>query len=165
MTNQAYPSVDGIAPSWSDISATFTISGGALFDVSAIAGIKTGRKVDVGEQRGISGGRVMARTTGQTTYEASATFYRSGLRTLIKGLMDAAPSRGNQKLISIVAFDILVQHTPPGETEIYVRKLKGCRFLGEDMDMKEGPDADKVELTFNPIEIVDIINGQEALLL
>ena len=63
------------------------------------------------------------------------------------------------------AFDIMIQHTPPGETEIYQVKLKGCRYLGDSDDMKEGNEPDKIELTLNPIEIVNIINGKEVVLL
>jgi hypothetical protein len=165
MVQQAYPSINDIAPSWADIQTTFTVGGGDALDMMDIAGIKWSRKVEVGEQRGASGGRVMARTTGQGSQEASATLYRSGLRKLLKSLMAKAPSRGNQKVIGVVAFDILIQHTPPGETEIYTVKIKGCRYLGDSDDMKEGNEADKVEVTLNPIEIVQIIDGQEVVLI
>lgn len=165
MVNQAYPSLNDIEPSWADIATTFTISGGDLIEMADIASLKWSRKVEVGERRGTSGGRVMARTTGQGSQEASASLYRSGLRRLIRGLMKQAPSRGNQKLISIVSFDILIHHTPPGETDIYTTKIKGCRFLGDADDMKEGNDADKIEVTLNPIEIANIIDGVEVVLL
>ena len=163
--SQAYPSLNDIAPSWADIAVTFTIGGGALIQMEDIKGIKWSRKVDVGEKRGASGGRVMARTTGQSSQEASATLYRAGFRNLIKGLVAQAPTRGNQALISLVSFDIMIQHTPPGETEIYQTKIKGCRYLGDSDDMKEGTDADTLELTLNPLEIANIINGQEVVLL
>lgn len=165
MVNQAYPSLNGIEPSWADITCTFTISGGVLIEMDAIAALKWSRKVEVGERRGASGGRVMARTLGQGSQEASGTLYRSGVRQLIKGLVAQAPTRGNQAVISVVAFDVLVQHTPFGETEIYQSKLKGCRYLGDADDMKEGNDADKIEITLNPIEIVNIIAGVEVVLL
>lgn len=163
--NQEYPSIQDIAPSWADIKTTFSVTDGDILDMIDYAGIKWSRKVEVGEQRGASGGRVMARTTGQGSQEASATLYRSGLRKLIKALMAQAPTRGNQKVISLVSFDVLIQHTPPGETEIYVTKLKGCRYLGDSDDMKEGNEADKIEVTLNPIEIVQIIDNQEIVLL
>ncbi len=165
MTNQAYPSLNDIEPSWADIATTFTIFGGEIIEMADIAGVKWSRKVEVGMRKGASGGRVMARTTGEASQEASATLYRSGLRRLIKGLMSKAPTRGNQKLISLVAFDIMIQHTPVGEAEIYVTKIKGCRYLGDSDDMKEGNEADKVEVTLNPIEIVQIIGGEEVALL
>jgi hypothetical protein len=163
--NQAYPSINDIAPSWADVAITFTVGGGDALDMLDIAALKWSRKVEVGEQRGTSGGRVMARTTGQGSQEASATLYRSGLRRLLKSLAAKAPSRGNQKVIGVVSFDILVQHSPPGETEIYTTKIKGCRYLGDSDDMKEGNEADKLEVTLNPIEIVQIIDGVEVVLL
>jgi hypothetical protein len=163
--NQTYPSLNDIAPSWADVQTTFTIFEGDVLEMEDIAAIKWSRKVEVGEQRGASGGRVKKRTTGSGSQDASATLYRSGLRKLIKSLMAKAPSRGNQKIISLVAFDILIQHTPPGETEIYTTKIKGCRYLGDSDDMKEGNEADKVEVTLNPIEVVQIIDGQEVVLL
>jgi hypothetical protein len=165
MSNQAYPSINDVAPSWADIQTTFSVSGGDLLEMIDYSGIKWSRKVEVGEQRGASGGRVMARTTGQGSNEASATFYRSGLRKLLKALVKNAQTRGNQKIISGVGFDILIQHTPQGEDEIYTTKLKGCRYLGDSDDMKEGNEADKIEVTLNPIEIVQIIDGEEVVLL
>lgn len=107
----------------------------------------------------------MARTTGQASYEASATIYRSGLLTLIQGLTTLAPFRGATAVIGLVAFDVMIQHTPPGSDEIYETKIKGCRFLGDADDMKEGSDADKIEITLNPIEIVNVIDGLEVSLL
>jgi hypothetical protein len=165
MPNQAYPSLNDIEPSWADIATTFTVYGGDILDMADIAALKWNDKVDVGERRGASGGRVMARTTGSLTSEASATLYRSGHRRLIKSLMAKAPTRGSQRLISLVGFDILIQHTPPGESEIYQVKLTGCRLLGRSLDMKEGNDADQVEVNLNPLSIVEIINGLEVVLL
>lgn len=168
---QLYPTLNDIEPSWADISVTFSPIGAAgappgnPLEMIDIAAIKWSRKVEVGVRRGASGGRIMARTTGEGSQEASATLYRSGLRRLIKMLMTNAPTRGNQVIIGNVAFDVLIQHTPPGETEIYVVKIKGCRYLGDSDDMKEGTDADKLEVTLNPIEVVNIINGQEVVLL
>lgn|SRR5678815_3473309 len=165
MALQEYPSIDGVAPSWADIGVTFTVTGGGdLLEMADIASIKSGSKVDIGEQRGV-GGRVMSRTTGQGSQEASMELYRSGYRKLLKSLAKKAPTRGNQALISLVPFDILIQHTPPGETEIYTRKIKGCRISGVDAESKEGADADKVSCALNPIEVVDIVDGQEIVLI
>src|SRR5580692_1199088 len=108
--NQEFPSLNGIAPSWADIGITASITGGTLLGMQAIAGLKWGRKVEIGERRGASGGRVMARTTGSGSQQASGTFYRAGMRQLIKALIPLAPTRGNQVAISTVAFDIMIQH-------------------------------------------------------
>lgn len=165
MVNQAYPTLNDIEPSWADIAVTASVTGGALLDIADIAALKWSRKVEVGEKRGASGGRVMARTTGQASYEASATLYRSGMRSMLKALAAVAPTRGSQQIVSLVSFDILVQHTPPGESEIYQVKIKGCRYLGDSDDMKEGMDPDKIEITLNPIEIANIIDGKEVVML
>lgn len=163
---QSYPSYNDIEPSWADVQIAATIDGGQLLEMIDIAAIKTGRKVEVGERRGASGGRRMARTTGSQTDEASMTLYRSGLRKFVKALAEKAPSRGNQKRISLVTFDITIQHTPPGETEIYTTVIRGCRYLGDSDDMKEGNEADKVEVTLDPMEIVQVLDdGTEISLL
>jgi hypothetical protein len=155
-----------IEPSWSDISITITPYGAPITEIIEISGISWARTVEIGERRGTSGGRVTARTTGAASFEASATFYRSGYRKLLKALVAAKPpTRGNQVQVGIPGFDILVQHTPPGETEIYTTKIKGCRLVGDSSDMAEGSDADTLEITLNPIEVVQIINEQEIVLI
>lgn len=165
MASTAYPALNDFAPSWADISAVFTVSGGDALDMADIAAVSWSNSVEVGEMRGASGGRVMARTIGDVSYEASVTLYRSGWRKLQRALIAQAPTRGNQKLMSLAPFDILIQHTPPGEAEIYVTKIKGCRVLGASDDMAEGNEADKIEVTLSPIEIVQIIDGEEAVLI
>jgi hypothetical protein len=160
--NQLYPSLNDIEPSWADIAVTCTIYDGPLLEMADISEISWSRSVEVGERRGASGGRVMARTTGSVSYEASMTLYRSGYRKLMKALQEVAPTRGNQKLVSLVGFDVMIQHSPPGEEEIYQTKIKGCRLLGDSNDNSEGTDADTVELTLSTIEIVQIVNGEEV---
>lgn len=165
MAQQEYPTLNDLAPSWADIVTSFTIYGGSLLETTDYSAINWSSSVEVGEKRGASGGRVMARTSGAASHEASATFYRSGFRKLLRALMEKAPVRGNQRLVSLVGFDVLIQHTPVGETEIYQTKIKGCRLLGASASMAEGVDADVLELTLNPIEIVQIIDGVEVALL
>lgn len=165
MPSSAYPALNDYAPSWADISVTMTVSGGEALETADIAAVSYSSSVEVGEQRGTSGGRVMARTQGDISYEGSITLYRSGLRKLQKALAAVAPTRGNQKLIGLVAFDVMIQHTPLGEAEIYTTKIKGCRLLGQSDDMAEGNEADKIEVTLNPIEIVQIIDGEEIALI
>lgn len=160
-----YPVLNGIAPSWADIAVKITPDGGPILDTKDIAAIHTARTVEVGEQRGASGGRVVRRTTGAVSYEMSITFYRSGYQKLIRELAKLAPSRGNQKAISLVHMGVQIQHTPQGDTEIYERRCKGCRFLADTLDGAEGTDADQIEVPFSVIEIVDMIDGEEIVLL
>ncbi len=166
MTDQAYPSVDGIASSWSDINVSITPLSGTTLTGADISGIKASGKTEVGVQK--KGGKVVARTTGETSYEASASFYRSGYRKLVDVMVAAAPAyavNGNQVRLSLITFDVDIQHTPPGETRIYHRRLKGCRLLGFSDDMKEGTEADKLDITLNPVLVVDIVDGKEIVLL
>jgi hypothetical protein len=167
MGNQEYPSLNGITPSWADIQTTFAVQGGQLIEMADYAGIKWATKIEVGEQKG-AGGRVKLRTTGTKSDEASVTFYRSGIRKLLRGLIGAAPSRGDIKQVSLVAFDITIQHTPPFESEnygIYKTVIQGCRLLGLSLDMKEGNDADQVEVPISTVEILEFIDGQKVALL
>lgn len=161
MANNDFPVLDGIAPSWADIIVRATPLGGPLIDIKDIKSIETGVTVEVGEQRGASGGRVMKRTTGAVSYEAKATLYRDGYDNLIEKLSALAPKRGKQDLVSLVTFGIQVQHTPPGSSKIFEYRIKGCRLLGRTLASAEGTDADTVDLVLNPLEIVDIKNGRE----
>lgn len=154
-----------IEPSWADIGVSITPTDAPILDITEISALSWSRTVEIGERRGASGGRVTARTTGSASFEASMTLYKSGHRKLLKALIAKAPLRGNQRKISLVTFDILVQHTPPEESEIYTTKIKGCRLLGDSEDMGEGTDAQQLEITLNPIEVVNIINNEEILLL
>lgn len=160
--NQAFPILDGIAPSWADMSVKAVPSGVAIFDMADIAALNTGTTVEVGEQRGLSGGRVLKRTTGSQSHETSITFYRSGYQKALRNLKALAPLRGNQRAISLVHFDMIVQHTPPNDVEIYEYRLKGVRLLGRSMAHAEGTDADKVEVPCSIAELVDMIDGEEV---
>ena len=160
MPNQAYPNVQGDICSWSDISVSLNVPGGAEAPLFDIEGIKWSDKVEVGEQRGASGGRVMGTTAGSLSTEASMTISRAGAIQFIEALEVAAlllPNavRGNRVRIAGVRFDILVQHTPLGTERIFEAKLSGCRFLGRSHDYKQGNEADMVEITLNPIEIAE----------
>lgn len=164
MANE-YPSLNDIEPSWADIAITITAYDAQALEMNEIAGINWSDTVEVGQRRGTSGGRVMARTTGSEDCEASMTVYRSGYRKLLNALKSVAPVRGNQKRIGLVGFDILIQHTPPGSSTIYTTKLMGCRLLGRSSDNAEGSDADQLEITLNPLQIVEEIDGEEIVLI
>jgi hypothetical protein len=164
MANNDFPLVDQIVPSWADISVKATPKGGALIDVKDIASVKRKRTVTVGEQQGASGGRVMARTSGTVKYEFEWELYRSGYAQLLENLAPLAPKRGNQARVSLVHFNVIVQHTPPGSSRIYEWRAKGIRLLGDSMDAGEGDDADKVQVPCSVIEVVDMINGVEVLM-
>lgn len=163
---QGYASLIDIAESWSDISVAITPYSSTTLTDADVAAISHSGTVEVGEQR--SGGRVVARTTGSVSYEASITFYRSGLKKFIAAMIAAAPEtakRGDQVRISLVVFDVDVQHSPPGAVSISHSRIKGCRLLGYSDAMTEGNDADQIELTLSPMENVQVVDGQEVVLL
>jgi hypothetical protein len=163
--NNSYPLLNGVAPSFADVVLKITPDGGPVLTTEDFAALSDGRTVEVGEQRGASGGRVMRRTTGSISYEASITFYRSGYQKLYREMAKLAPSRGNQKVISVVTFAVQIQHTPFGSDEVFDRRWRGCRILGDALSLAEGTDADQIEVPVSVIEIVDVIDGQEIVLL
>ena len=142
-----YPTLNEVEPSWADVRVSLPVYGAQTIITPDIAALKWSDKVEVGTVRGTNGGRKTKRTTGQYDCDASVTFYRSGWR-LFRAALAARDSR-----ISLVGFDIIVQHTPPGSTDIFMVKIVGCRITGRSHDMAEGADAEKVELPINAMLI------------
>lgn len=159
MSNFDYPVLDGIAPSWADIQVRAKPDGGDLIKMGDIAAINCGWTVEVGMQK--EGGRVINRTRGDYSAQASWTLYASGYQKLLRALKAQAPLRGNQRLISLVHFLIHVQWTPPGSDDILEYKIKSCRMLGRTIDSAEGTAAQQIEVPLSTIEVVDIIDGEE----
>jgi hypothetical protein len=157
MTNQAAASVNVHECSWADLTATINIPGGPTVEIVDFEGIKWSIKLEVGESRGLSGGRPMKRTRGSASYEGSASISRGGYVVLVEAIEAAAEAtgltRGDQVIIGGIAFDLLLQHSPLGDSRIYAVKMSGCRLLGASNDMKQGNEADMIEVTVNPIEV------------
>jgi hypothetical protein len=134
-----------------------------------IKAINMGRTVEIGKVRGAHGGRVVARTTGQSEYTYTMTLLRPGFEQLIEALAASASSfatRGNQIAISLVFFSADIIWTAPGATQKSHRRCKGLRIIGDTNNPTEGTDADELEVTCDPIEIVDVLaNGKEVLML
>ena len=164
--NQEFPVLEGVAPSWADVGFRFSITGAPLLEMIDIKSLSSGRSVEVGEQRGASGGRVLKRTTGAEKNEASATLYYDGFIKLVDALSGVAPLRGDERVLSLVHFDVQYQFTPPGSTRIYDRRLLGCRYLGDTLAASEGTDAQPVDIMLNPLRIIQInSNGEKTVLL
>lgn len=142
-----YPTLNEVSPSWADVRLSFPIYGGQTIVTPDLAAVKWSDKVEVGLVRGTNGGRKSKRTTGQYDCEATLTFYREGWKLLRSGL-----AAKNTK-ISLVGFDVMIQHTPPGSSEIFNVKIIGCRVMGRSGDMAEGADAEKIEIPVNPMLI------------
>lgn len=157
MTDTSSASVSVHECSWADLQATLNIPGGKTVEVTDFEGFKWARKLDVGESRGLSGGRPKKRTKGSASYEGSATATRGGWMGLMEALEEAAVARGqvrgNEVIVSGIGFDLILQHTPLGEDRIYTTKMGGCRYLGDSSDMKQGNEADMIEIVTTPIVV------------
>lgn len=139
----AFPLLNETEPSWADISIMIPIYGGPGFTTDDLAAVKWSDKIDVGVRKSPDGRKRVA-TTGTYEPEATLTFYRSSWRRFQRALaLAAVPYKGR---ISLVRFDVLIAHTPPGETDIYKVAITGARVLGRGGDYKAGTDPDQVEV-------------------
>lgn len=164
--SQEYPILNDVAPSWADVSVTFNFLAGETFKNIEFSEIKWTSKVDKGEQRGASGGRVMKRTTGAKTDEGSCVWYKAGLWRLLSVVVPYAPVRGNQRLISQVPFNVIILHTSPGSDTIIHEEMRGCTINSFESSMSEGTDAEKVPMDLKPIETAWVLaDGTEVVLL
>lgn len=138
--SQEYPTLNEFEQSWADIAVLLQLRGATDIKTSDIAAVKWSDKVDVGVTRGTTGGRKKKSTAGQYDCDGTITFYVSGWELFLDALAQ------QDARISLVFFDVLIQHTPVGKSGIHSAKLIGARVLGRTADMKEGADPDKIEV-------------------
>lgn len=153
-----YPTLNGEAQSWSNISVIVQGYGGVELPAADLKDISWGETVEVGEQRS-TGGKLKARTVGQNSCEAKATFYADGYDALIDNLATIAIALGRVDAdgaarISLVGFDVLIQHTPVDQSWITEKKIMGCRVLSDAGSHAEGTDADTHEVSLNPVKVM-----------
>jgi hypothetical protein len=166
--NNEFPVFDGIAPSWADLQIKVKGKTTALLDMRDVKEIKTGGTVEVGEQGGVSGGRIIRTTTGKVKYEASWVLYHTAWPKLLRNIRDMMPRRGNQRIISLAHISIQYLWTPPidtGDNLIYECRIKGCRIIGRNLAGAEGVEASTIEVPLHAKEIADVIDGEEYVLL
>lgn len=160
------PTLNGNAPSWAEIETTFNVVGGETVQTVDYAAINWESKVTRGAQKGASGGRTRKRTKGEIANSADAEFYRDGLRAFKKKLAAVAQKdEAGRPQLSTVTFDVIIKHSVADDPEIYVVKLLGCHLDGNTGKHAEGPDPDKVAVDLNPLEIVEVIDGEDTVLL
>jgi hypothetical protein len=156
MADQSSASVNVHECSWADLSCTLIVPGGPTVSIVDIEGWKWSRKNERAISRGTSG-RPKKRTRGQPDYEGSATATRGGWMILLEAIEAAAVALGRVRddkvMIGGIDFDVLLQHTPLGDSRIYSVKLTGCSLDGDSSDMKQGSETDLIELVLNPLEI------------
>jgi len=166
MAGEEYPELNGFAPSWADITTTIDIIGGGTHVDIDYKALNWTSKLSFGEQRGASGGRVIAQTTGSVKNEGSCEYYKSGLAKLIAALLPYAPRRGNQARIGLVRFNINIAHTPVGQIGVFREKMRGCRLAGFESKMLEGDEPETVPMDLAPLECMFIgADGVEVVLL
>lgn len=161
--NNRYPTYNGIHPSHAEVKVTLTGSDIPLLETEDIADLSHASGVEVGERK--SGGRVIETTAGEGKNEATLTVYAAGHVKLLRGLKAAAPLRGGTRLLTYVHFDVEVQYTPHGSPEIFLKRWKGCRIIGDNESGSEGTDAQKVEVPLHVKEIVRVIDDEEVALI
>lgn len=175
--NLDFPVIDGIAPSYADIAYQISPTGlnpaglsalaaaGPLLTVKDIKSINTSTTLEIGSVRGANGGRRMRRTTGQRDEAASFEMYKDAYHRLLRSFLTLAPRRGNQALISLVHFSFAVMYSVPGSVETFEVRLKGCRIAGREANDTEGSDPTVVNVTLNPLEVCDVVDGVEVVLI
>lgn len=159
-----FETLNGRAVSWAEASISCNVAGGVAMQQIDIKSVTHESAVEVGIQRGVSGGRTIKRTTGQITNTGSVTFYRDGNRDFKKVLSAAALTAGyvnadGHVQLSLVRFDIIIVHSWLDDPEIYTRKLLYCRYLKDGSKSEEGTEAETVEVDVNPLRIVEVVNG------
>lgn len=169
MISNEYPTIDDFAVSWADIVVRATPDGAPLIDLKGIKSINTNTSLEVGEQRGASGGRKMKETRGSQSHEVSMVLYASGHEQLLANLAEIAVARGfvrgNEVLIAMVRFGIQIQWTPPGSQLIYEKRVKGARIIGDVENSAEGVDAAERECPLSVMQVCRVINGREIVLI
>ena len=142
--------------SWADIAVTILAPGGATVPLLDIESWKWGRKNERTVSKGTSG-RPKKRTRGSPSFEGSATATRGGWMVIVEAIEVVAVSLGRVRddkvIIGGIDFDVLIQHTPLGDSRIYAVKMSGCSLDGFSSDMKQGNAADIISMVLNPLEI------------
>ena len=164
MASQSFNTFNGIAPSWIDIETTLSVIGGGILETDDYSDISLASTVEIGEQRGASGGRLRKRTTGAVNEEASITYYASGWEQKKRALVQAAPIVAGQRQLRTVAWNMLIQFSVPGDSELYIVEIRGCRIAGRSWTFTEGTDPNKVEVPISVAQIVEFVDGEEVVL-
>ena len=153
------------AVSWAECKIVANVDGGTDLPEIDFKSIDFDETVARAWQRS-QGGRKKKKSTGMLDSAANATLYREGLKALKTGLMAVAPQNAEgQKQISKVRFTLVVTHSYEGDASIYHVELRDCTLDKNAFKMAEGPEVDVVDIDLNPRQIVEIIDGQEVVLL
>jgi hypothetical protein len=163
-----YTTLDIESQSWANIQVASLLQGGPTVDCDGIVSVGWDNGSEVGTERRTDGS-IRAFTRGQATPSGKIAFYAGGCLKFIKALMTLAKAQGlvrdGKAQYGLVRFDLLIHHTPIGETGIRTVKVLGCRLKKDAADHSEGTDADKNELELIVSDVVRVIDGEEGVLL
>ncbi len=161
MINQDFPVLDGIAPSWADLSINFKGANSPKLEMKDLASVESTAKIEIGKLRGLSGGKVTRTTTGASDYEGKLGLYQSGFVGLLDNLSGSMQRRGELYVYGTVFFDIQQFWTPFGTDEIFEKQINGCRILGDTLASAEGTDAQQVDLPMYVGEVIYVYRGKK----
>lgn len=165
MISQDFPVLDGFAPSWADLSMNFKGAVTPKLEMKDIASVESVASLEIGELRGLSGGKVVRTTTGASKYEGKLGLYQSGFVNLLDNLGPGMPTRGGVRIYGTIHFDIQQFWTPPGTDEIYEKQMNGCRILGDTLAAAEGTDAQQIDVPMKVGEVIYVIRGFKYVIL
>ena len=164
---QDFPTLNGYAVSWADLSFTIGVIDGADLPYPDPKDISWNSTRSRGVQKG-KGGIKKARTHGSTDHTGSMTLYYSGWEAFRDELIKVAEAKGyttnGQVVIGDVPFDILIKHKPLAADRIKIVKMKGCVIDDVGESLSESDDPDTVSLALNVMEIVQIVGTKEVIL-
>lgn len=150
--------------SWADATFTLTMHGGQSLPLEEITDISHATLVEVGDARG-AGSRTKGETRGKLKDSGKMTLNAGQHDALVQALADVAPTKDGESLISLVYFDIAINHQPYDGAPVRQVELLNCRILGLSEDLKEGTDPDKVAVELYVRRVRRIINGKRIVLL
>jgi hypothetical protein len=164
MSNAILPTLNGDAPSFAEVTTTIDVLGGQSVDISFKA-LSWESKIDRGEKRGPGGG-LDSYTTGKKSDTASGSMYRSEFTRLKRALIAVAKKdRAGRPKVSTVRFTVTVIYSFEDDTDIHTIILRGCRLDKNAGKFDDGStDPDSVDIDLKPLEVVEVIDGQEVIL-
>jgi hypothetical protein len=140
--------VNGVPVSWSDMTCEVALDEGRRIKVEDMTAVAWKRMIERKLVRGARG-NIRGKTTGQVSYEASATFTEGGVAAL-----EAALAEVNAANIALVEFTITCLWTPPRGRRNRKVEIYGCSVLEDGFTNALGVDEAGTEYKFMPTKIV-----------
>lgn len=170
MGQQEFPTLNGEAQSWANMLCKASVYNGPAIDLKDIKSFDWDVALERGVQR-TRDGAIKSFTRGQATPSCKVGFYADGLLKFWEACIDTclalggAYVDGDTALVGLVKFDIFVQHTPLGASDIRQVDLLGLAWKKDAGSYAEGVEADATEAEFDIVRVVRTVNGKKGRLL